>query len=209
MCMKFVTFGDSWPFGAELQEGQHPFGYWIAKELHCKFENRAKQGTTIEHLILQIKNYVMNESYKNTIALFFLTNPVRGMYYKKGEWLAYRPTGQQKEEETKAYYKHLQSSELDNHRANVTMIALQHICEKYNIKDYYLEGWSDINFTYPSIDKTKIYKKTASQIINAKIKRGVLELQAWQDQDLIRPNKYHPNENGHKLIAKTMVEWIK
>ena len=53
--MKFVTFGDSWPFGAELQEGQHPFGYWIAKELHCKFENRAKQGTTIEHLILQIK----------------------------------------------------------------------------------------------------------------------------------------------------------
>ena len=39
--MKFVTFGDSWPWGSELQEWQHPFGHWIAKELNYKFENRA------------------------------------------------------------------------------------------------------------------------------------------------------------------------
>ena len=207
--MKFVTFGDSWPWGSELQEWQHPFGHWIAKELNYKFENRAKQGTTIEHLTLQLKDYVMNERYKNTTALFFLTNPIRGMYYKNGEWLAYRPTGQASEPATKHYYTHLQSGALDNHRANTTMVTLQHICEKYNIKDYYLEGWSDIDFNYPGIDKTKIYKKTASQIINAKIKRGVLELQAWQDQDLIRPNKYHPNENGHKVIADHILEWIK
>ena len=45
MQTKFVTFGDSWPWGAELDANQKPFGYWIAEELGYEFENCAEEGT--------------------------------------------------------------------------------------------------------------------------------------------------------------------
>ena len=55
---KLVTFGDSWPYGAELKLGQKPFGYWIAESLGYEFENYAEKGTPIEHMILQLQRYI-------------------------------------------------------------------------------------------------------------------------------------------------------
>ena len=46
-------------------------------------------------------------------------------------------------------------------------------------------------------------------ILGAQLNNRTIELSKYQQNKYINPNKYHPNENGHKLIAKTMVEWIK
>ena len=35
-----------------------------------------------------------------------------------------------------------------------------------------------------------------------------LELTKFQDNEYITPNKYHPNQEGHKLIAKNLHNFI-
>ena len=62
--MKLVTFGDSWPWGAELTATQKPFGYWIAQSKGYDFENCAEEGTSIEHMILQLQRYVAKNNHK-------------------------------------------------------------------------------------------------------------------------------------------------
>ena len=64
---KLVTFGDSWPYGAELKLGQKPFGYWIAESLGYEFENYAEKGTPIEHMILQLQEFVCRHLNKQDI----------------------------------------------------------------------------------------------------------------------------------------------
>ena len=80
------------------------------------------------------------------------------MHYQGGQWLTYRPTGQ-KTPGHEAYYKYVQSDKLDYHRAQIFMLALQRMCEQHNIKDFYLEGWTHIDWSYNGIDKEKIYTK--------------------------------------------------
>lgn len=203
---KFVTFGDSWPWGAELNANEHPFGYWIAEHCGYEFENCAEEGTSIEHMILQLQKYI-SKNKSNTTALFFITNPIRTMHYQGGQWLTYRPTGQ-KTPGHEAYYKYVQSDKLDYHRAQIFMLALQRMCQQYNIKDYYLEGWTHIDWSYNGIDTSKIYTQNATEILGVDLNPRTSELRKYQDSEYIKPNKYHPNELGHKRIAKEMWQWI-
>jgi hypothetical protein len=81
---------------------------------------------------------------------------------------------------------------------------MQSICRQQNIRDYYIAGWSDIDFKLPGIDTTKIYHKSCVQLFGYKN----------QDDFLNNPpNQYvekgrHPNELGHELIAQTLYNWI-
>ena len=74
MQKKLVTFGDSWPWGAELNATEKPFGFWIAEDLGYEFENCAEEGTSIEHMILQLQKYTAKNKM-DTTAIFFITNP--------------------------------------------------------------------------------------------------------------------------------------
>ena len=204
--MKLVTFGDSWPWGAELTATQKPFGYWIAQSKRYDFENCAEEGTSIEHMILQLQRYVAKNN-QNTTAVFFITNPIRTMHYQGEQWLTYRPTGQRSPGH-EAYYKYVQSDELDYHRAQVFVLALQRICEQHNINDYYLEGWTNISWSYAGIDKTKMFTKTATEILGVDLNPRTSEISKYQQSQYIMPNKYHPNEYGHKKIAEELSTWI-
>ena len=74
MQTKFVTFGDSWPWGAELDANQNPFGYWIAEELGYEFENCAEEGTSIEHMILQLQKYISKNKINIIVAISYVFN---------------------------------------------------------------------------------------------------------------------------------------
>ena len=207
MQKKLVTFGDSWPWGAELSASEKPFGYWIAESLGYEFENCAEEGTSIEHMVLQLQRYVAKNKQPTT-AVFFITNPIRTMHYQGEQWLTYRPTGQRSPGH-EAYYKYVQSDKLDYHRAQVFVLALQRICEQYHIKDYYMEGWTNIDWKYYGIDTTKFLPQSATEMFGAKTNSNTLELTKFQDNEYIKPNKYHPNQRGHELIAKNLHDFIK
>ena len=80
-----------------------------------------------------------------SVSVFFITNPTRQLYFKNNKFKIYRPTGD-KSSEAKFYFSEMQSDEIDEHKANTTILALQRMCSKHDITDIYLEGWTKINF---------------------------------------------------------------
>jgi len=208
---RLVVFGDSWPAGVELNPGEKTFGEILHEKLGTQeFINCSQEGTSIDHLLIQLKEYMSRTKFLTDTVVFFITNPIRYMLHQDNEWRTIRPTGD-KSHNTKFYYEHLQSDELDNHRANITVLALQKMIQSSEtiVKDIYLEGWTKINWTYPGIDKRKFVPKTALEMFQAKMNTSTNELVKYQNNPYIYPNKYHPNQKGHQLIADELYEFIK
>jgi len=208
---RLVVFGDSWPYGAELKAGEKTFGELLHEKLGTdSFVNCSQEGTSIDHLVLQLKQYMSKADVGTDIAVFFISNPIRYMIHKEGNWDTIRPTGD-KSMNTRFYYEYLQSDELDNHRANTSILALQAMC-RYSttiVKDIYLEGWSAIDWSYPSINKQKFLPKSALQMFEANMNKQTNELVKNQRNPFIYPNKYHPNQKGHTLIAEELYKFAK
>jgi len=207
---QLAVFGDSWPYGAELKKDEKTFGELLHDKLKTKkFINCSQEGTSIDHLVLQLKNFIENLDQKS-IAVFFITNPIRYITFENNKWHTIRPTGE-KSTKTKLYYELLQSDELDHHRANTSMLALQNMCKNCAniVQDVYLEGWTKIDWSYPGIDTKKILRKSALQMFEAKMNHRTNELVKNQNNPFIYPNKYHPNQKGHQLIADELYEFIK
>ena len=208
---RLVVFGDSWPYGAELKAGEKTFGELLHEKLGTdSFVNCSQEGTSIDHLVVQLEQYMSQADVGTDIAVFFISNPIRYMIHKKGNWDTIRPTGD-KSMNTRFYYEYLQSDELDNHRANTSILALQAMC-RYSttiVKDIYLEGWSAIDWSYPSINKQKFLPKSALQMFEANMNNQTNELVKNQRNPFIYPNKYHPNQKGHTLIAEELYKFAK
>lgn len=207
---RLVVFGDSWPAGAELNPGEKTFGELLHEKLGTKkFINCSQEGTSIDHLIIQLKNYMETAKFDADIVVFFITNPIRYMYNEDNQWKTIRPTGD-KSTKTKFYYEHLQSDIMDYHRANTTILSLQKMINSSETitHDFYLEGWTNIKWDYPGIDKKKFLPKTALEMFKAKMNTQTNELIKYQNNPFIYPNKYHPNQAGHELIAEELYDFI-
>ena len=199
-----VTLGDSWPQGAELAPGEQPFGYFVQKELQCTiWVNLGEGGTSNEHLILQLKNFVITNVHSPVTAIFFLTNPARSIYWK-GDM--FYPSGNS---EMQRQFLHFHDQ--DQLRTAITVAALQRICLTHQIDDYYVAGWVSMSNWLPGTDVEKIYGAgavTAAQMLNATDHNGEHLLDVG-DNLYIKPNFCHPNQKGHRLIADKLSEWIK
>jgi len=86
---------------------------------------------------------------------------------------------------------------------------LQKMCKERGYHDYYMEGWTNIDWKYYGIDKTKFLPKSATEMFGADTNTRTLELTKFQDNEYITPNKYHPNQKGHELIAEELYQFIK
>ena len=204
-----AVFGDSWPAGVELQENQKPFGDLLHEMLGTdKYYNMSCEGTAIDSMIMQLDNFIKNKSFEDCVSVFFITNPTRQLYFRNNKFKIYRPTGD-KSSEAKFYFSEMQSDEIDEHKANTTILALQRMCSKHNITDIYLEGWTKINFCYSGIDKRKIFEKSAIELFGADVNKRTAELSKYQSNEYIYPNKYHPNQKGHEMIAEQLYNFIK
>ena len=58
------------------------------------------------------------------------------------------------------------------------------------------------------VKSNKIYTQNATEILDVDLNPRTSELRKYQDSVYIKPNKYHPNELGHKRIADEMSKWI-
>ena len=205
--MNLAVFGDSWPVGTELQSHELAFGDLLHERLNTNnFFNCAEQGSTIDSLVIQLHDF-MKKKIEDCICVFFITNPARYLYFENNKAKILRPTGD-KSALTKFYFGEVQSDELDYHKANISILALQRMCQQKGYRDYYMEVWTNIDWKYHGIDTTKFLPQSATEMFGAKTNDKTLELTKFQDNEYIKPNKYHPNQKGHELIAKNLHDFI-
>jgi len=204
MLNMLVTLGDSWPQGAELAPGEQPYGFHLHKELNTShWVNLGQGGTSNEHLVLQLKQFLLTNVVAPVTAIFFLTNPARSLYWKGDMFYSISNS------ELKEQFLHFH--DYDAFRTAITVAALQKICAANKIDDYYLPGWQMISEWLPGTDLDKIYGKgklTAASILEAEKHNGE-HLVDVENNYYIKPNFCHPNELGHKIIAAKLAEWIK
>ena len=215
--MNFLIFGDSWARGSGLENPEDaPYGVWCAWNLGLEPIKAAKNASSAEHMILQLEstNRHLFNPISEATALFTLTSPSRHQYWNEHlqSWEEIQINRQ--DPNSKAWYRHLSTPTMDKHRMQITILALQRMCEQLGIKDRYVFGLEPFECTYPGIDQSKIYKQgktSLSQII------GILpEDAAVREYCHMTPNEYtisdknfHPNGAGHKLIADTLIPWLR
>lgn len=208
--MKLVTFGDSWPYGADLRAEERPYGNILADLLGAdEYSNLAQPATSNEHMILQVKDYVsQKDSVAGDIAVFFITSTARACYIDyQNQAIEVRPDAKAGRDSLYYYYyRYFHTPGHEQFRHYTTILALQRMCEQLHLKDFYIMGWERSDFNYPGIDQTKIYSKTCTELF----------AQEMHDPDtLYKDNVYinvvgqHPTQIGHELIANKLYHWIK
>jgi len=103
------------------------------------------------------------------------------------------------------WYKYFHNDHLDQFSLHKTLATLQRICEQYNIRDYYISGWTDINFNMIGVDTKKMYPDTCLKLFGGE---NLLEPDSLTDNLYIYPNVSHPNPAGHIMIAEHLYHWI-
>jgi len=61
-------FGDSWGAGAGLNENENPFGYWLAKDLGAKFLNFSREGNSYPVIVTQIFDNIRNRNEDSPVS---------------------------------------------------------------------------------------------------------------------------------------------
>lgn len=191
---KLLIFGDSWPWGAELDPTEKPYGTLIAEYLKYSVSNYSKPATSIDHLPLQLFDAQQQElSLEGCKALFTLTSPSRRMYYQDGEYKEIQI--RKSDTVSKSYYANQWSNEMDHYQTNLVVLSLQTMCKSLGIKDYYVSGFSHLTLDYPGINKNKFYNEGQTSLAEL-VGMGTLE------------TVKHPNQTQHQLIAEKLQAWI-
>jgi len=201
-----LIFGDSWPYGAELNQNELAYGELMAALLGQTCCNFSQPSTSIPHLLLQLRS-ALDQGHSDCTAMFFLTGVDRDLVWNHGRTRELNPASPGDAD----WYTKYNSPELSAYRVNTTLFALQALCAKYNIHDYYVWGWDRVDL-WPEIDQTKIYKDTIADVFleGAEVLNGasqVVHLKNSKNQ-FVWPNLGHPNQLGHQKIADILTEWI-
>ena len=211
MINRLVTFGDSWPAGAELTDKTQAFGYLLAKMLNVEiYENRAFNGASNDRMIFQLQKYIQDHTIiTDHVAVFFITSPSRHLHldYDNNIKEIKVPPDWKTESDplVSNWYRYFHTDASDNFSLYKALLSLQRICEQYNIQDYYLSGWTDVNFEMPGVDTKKIFPMTCVEMFDSK---NTTEFHDFNQNQYIYPNQSHPNEQGHAVIATHLHQWI-
>jgi hypothetical protein len=214
-----LIFGDSWPSGQELVPGEQPYGELLYSRIGCDcVKTFSVPATSIPHLVLQL-NSALEQDVAGSKAVFFLTGVDRELI-----WVDNRPTELCPSAPTDVqWYANYNSPELTQYRINTTLIALQAMCKKYNIEDYYIWGWDTVEL-WPSVDTSKFYHTTIADefISDTTLPEDIRHLWPKDTNKItnkltyisntknpyIWPKMCHPNQLGHQLIADVLATWI-
>lgn len=207
MFERVITFGDSWPAGAELIPGSRVFGKVMADTLNIEFDNFAQESTSIDHMILQLQQSIELDKHHNSLAIFFLTECSRTVCFDKTG----TPVNPFRTRYDQDYIRYLYNDYLGHFRANVALLALQSMCKTAGITDYYIHGWTKFPITLAGIDTDKIFDRgTCLNLFKT------LDTDPTDDPDFrfhkhnryIKPNISHPNQRGHRKIAEELLDWL-
>lgn len=203
-----LMFGDSWAAGAELAHNEKTFGQIIAQKNNLIYKDYSLQGCSNPKMILQLKDAVVKNDHTDSIAIFFLTSYTRIINWQDTAQSTINAAGLN--DIDKNYAKYFYNEKAGQFNTVQTILALQKICSKFNIKDFYVPGWLEFKLDFPGIDLDKIYNQGQSNIATAigMPKFGNEITEEHKKHDLIYPNNWHPNQKAHQRIADTLQHWI-
>ena len=205
-----VVFGCSWAVGVGVS-ATDTFGARLADKLSAtNFTNLGIQGSSNSRSVLQLLDYVKRTdiSVENSIAVFLITSPAREcVILRHAEHCPDQIvdiTSGQTDDLTQSWITHFASIPNINFNLHKNILSMQAICRQYNIRDYYIVAWDNVDLKLPGVDTAKIYSKSCTQLF------GYEDLKDYADRP---PNQHvrvcgHPNELGHELIAQTLYNWI-
>lgn len=203
---KLIVFGDSWPYGAELDNTKNAFPYVMGGLMNVDVDNRSVQGSSIDESVLNFLKMFDTEDVVQSTILFCLTSPGRTMLVRGEDIVRLTPTADELESVT--YYSHLYTTDLAQFNLTRNLILLQTVCNALEIPIYFVFNWDDAP-THRLLDASKIYNKTLIEVLG--FNHGA---NFWEDirgSDLIAKDGRgcHPSEIGHRRIATELSEWIK
>ncbi len=202
-----VTFGDSWPAGAELQwPREASFPVQIAEYLEIKSLNLAVSGTSADQSVYHLLNYP-GIKWSDTLVLFCLTGITRSMYFDKKDQEIHPMSS---DTVSMAYYKYIHSNELDQFNRIRNILTVQQYCQSMGSKVLFVNNW-DKTPDHHSIDSNLFYNKTLTKILNIEHNFDSNDV-TWhtiKQHQYIHPNQCHPNADGHLIIANELTTWIK
>lgn len=202
-----LGFGDSWADGHELTYPEIKYLDILSQELGVPCLNFAVGSTSIPHLVLQLRKFLdtkYDPSNKYT-AIFFLTAQERTFFYGDENSIVHCcPQEAGYTRESTVYYQ-LYTDHLGEFHLNTTLLALQRLCAEYNIVDYYVPGWQNFNI-WPEVKNVFPYPVT--NLFNGGEYKPLLTM-LHEKNKYIWPNLGHPNQQGHKVIAQALGDWIR
>lgn len=203
-----LGFGDSWADGHELKYPETKYLDILSQELDIPCLNFAKGSTSIPHLILQLREFLDTkyDPSKKYTAIFFLTAQERTFFYNEKQEVVHcapQQAEQGNHYESKIHYQ-LYTDQLGEFYLNTTLLALQRLCAEYNINDYYLPGWQNFNL-WPEIKR--VFPHPVTNVFNNGEYKPLLTM-LYEKNKYIWPNLGHPNQQGHRLIAQVLKDWI-
>jgi len=205
---KLLVFGDSWPFGSELENYQQDcFPALMEEILKIPVENNSLPGTSIDHMVHKFLDLVKKDQLAECGILFCLTGISRSMIFKGNTLKEIHPSRNDIESET--YYAYIFSWELAEFNFLKNCLLVQYICKTLKIPLYFVTNWYDVPES-PLLDKSNFYSKSLIEIFGIDSMKTKFDYfwSSVEKNEYFYPNKYHPNEKGHRLIAKELSEWI-
>ena len=210
MTHRLLIFGDSWAWGAELDEDlrlMQSYGGQLGRMLGVdSVEIYAEAGSSIEHMNLQLRD-ALNRFFGPTrevntkyTAVFFLTGQERHLIFDpNGEFgcmsasgATIRPCQNQFRDLFNSmndmYFKYFQSNKLDTIKLNTNLLAFHSLCQHYNIDDYYISGWEPLPLWH-EIDRSRFWTEGRSHCAElfGVLKNGS-DMLDFKRNDYIKPN---------------------
>lgn len=205
-----VNFGDSWAHAVSAKSEvtkTDGYSYLMAKDLGVQWLDYSITSSSSGRLVLQLQDFLKSkyDPSNDYIALFFVTAQERQLMFDENE----NPIEVHPQTHAE-YYKKYYTDKLGNHNLNTTLIALQSMCNMYNIDDHYLLGWQ-LPTLWPEVNTNKFYDYGRSCAINMFAGPGanLINMMTASDPHLISNVDGHPNKKGHQVIKNEWLRWIR
>lgn len=230
-----LTFGDSWPAGAQISDKSLAFPKLIAQQLNMELLDLSKNATSIDHLVMSFFNFLEKQysADNNYTALFCLTDisrniawrptvavPSRNHLWEQDETTLELQANNTVDELSSVYFKYLHSARLEIFDYHKNIMLLKLLCAKYNINDFYTHNFYDPEFEFQIVNKDRFYPVTLTQALDCKPYKEFLPIQTPPEvkeesnrarltsNNLIKRGG-HPTVEGHRVLADKLSMWIK
>lgn len=214
-------FGDSWAAGAELKQGQYPFVHWVADHLSASYKNFGKNGNSLGIIVHSMVQELGNIQSSDTVLVvippdtrWYDENPYKGFYalsssqrkdflkflnHKTLEWFKYHHALfvyliQKMLTDRGCYYimmhNYGQIADIKNYNLNIDydrFLNQRDLTTLLSEKEYTWTNYPDHLEPEHRFDNTD---GPPADIFTGKYFDGC---------------QYHPNELGHKEIARLLI----
>ena len=219
---KIWCFGDSWAYGSELKKNEEPFIHWISLALKLPYINLGQEGRSLGVIVHDIVQKCHLISHSDIV--FVIIPPDVRWYDQNRERGFYSITTNTKREnleqsqELPKQWVGGKTKEWFTYHHAIFIYIIQKIFNDINCK-YVLAhnfGKLEIDKYNLKIDKSKFLSTRSLQSLLTNTDNIELKDTIWGiDSNICTGNFFegcrfgHPNELGHKLIAKMLLHKLK